>query len=155
MKFDIKNRFTGDICFSAEIKCSESEPISVKLGFAVKLAIKEGANLRDADLHGANLHGAYLSDANLRGADLRGADLRDANLIFLKTDIWECYIQRENIRIGCQYFTVEEWRNFDDAEISKMESRALDWWVKWKDVIFAIHATLPEADNIVIPKGDA
>ena len=39
-----------------------------------------GANLRDADLCGADLYGANLCDADLRGADLRGANLCSANL---------------------------------------------------------------------------
>jgi hypothetical protein len=39
-----------------------------------------GANLRDADLCGANLCGANLRDAKLRGANLCGANLRDADL---------------------------------------------------------------------------
>ena len=43
---------------------------------AVYAALKEGADLVDANLRGANL-----VDANLVGADLRGANLRDADLV--------------------------------------------------------------------------
>jgi len=45
-------------------------------------AIKNGADLRDADLYGANLRGADLRDANLRGADLRGADINEFKHLF-------------------------------------------------------------------------
>ncbi len=80
MKFDILNRFSGNVQFSAEIDCAEDSPISIKLGLAVKVAIKELADLQGADLQGAYLQdaylqGAYLQDANLQDADLRGADL--------------------------------------------------------------------------------
>jgi len=90
MTFEIKNRFTGDTQFTAEIDCGEDAAISRKIGLAVKCAVKNGANLsgadlsganlRDADLRGADLSGAHLSGANLSGADLSGADLTDADL---------------------------------------------------------------------------
>ncbi|NTA48193.1 pentapeptide repeat-containing protein [Agrobacterium tumefaciens] len=85
MKFDILNRFSGEVLFSAEISASADEMPSVKLGMAVKVAVKEkadlrSADLRSADLRSANLYGADLRSANLYGADLRSADLRSANL---------------------------------------------------------------------------
>ena len=70
MKFDIKNRFDGSVIFSADIDCDIDTPNSVKLGMAVKLAIKLRANLSGAHLSDANLYGANLSDANLYGANL-------------------------------------------------------------------------------------
>ena len=91
MKFDILNRWSGKIQFTAEIECADDAPPSIKLGLAVKIANLHGAtlsganlidaDLRGADLSGANLSGANLRDANLSGADLRGADLSGANLI--------------------------------------------------------------------------
>ena len=105
MKFEIRNRWSGNVQFTAEIDCSEDTPLRIKVGLAAKWAFKSGAVLRDADLSGAVLRGAVLrgavlsgavlrdadlsgavlrgadlSDAVLRGADLRGADLRDAVL---------------------------------------------------------------------------
>ena len=95
INFDIKNRFSGDIQFTAEIDCEESEKLSVKLRLAVNWAIKNkcdlsraslsradlsGADLRWADLRWADLSWANLSWANLSGADLSGADLRWADL---------------------------------------------------------------------------
>ena len=85
IKFDVTNRFTGAVQFTAEIDCDEVASLSIKLGLAVRWGLKAGANLRDAYLGGANLRDAYLGgadlrDANLRDAYLRGAYLRDANL---------------------------------------------------------------------------
>ena len=90
MKFKIKNRFSGEVQFTAEIECSDDTAIAVKIGLAVKLAIEADANLSDADLSGADLTGANLSganfaratlsDANLTRADLTGAHLARANL---------------------------------------------------------------------------
>ena len=92
---NILNRFTGAVMFSAEIECKSDELPSIKLGLAVKVAVKSradlsgaylsGADLSRANLSGANLSSAYLSRANLSGADLSraylsGADLRDADL---------------------------------------------------------------------------
>ncbi len=105
IKFDVLKRFSSEVAFTAEIECAEDASTSIKMGLAVRWAIKSRANLSGADLSGANLSGAdlsganlsraylrgaylsganlsgaYLSGADLRGADLRGADLRGADL---------------------------------------------------------------------------
>ena len=101
-----------------------------------------GANLRGANLRGANLSSAYLSGADLIRADLIGANLSSADLLVLQTGIWTCYIQKEHIRIGCQYHSVKEWFEFSDEQISEMSHMALAWWKIWKPIIVQIHATL-------------
>ena len=69
-RFEIKSRFTGTVQFAAELGAAlKSEPFSIQLGAAVKIAVSARANLSDADLSraylsGANLSGAYLSGAN-------------------------------------------------------------------------------------------
>ena len=63
MKFVVNNRWSGAPQFEAEIECEENASTSIKLGLAVKLAVKSGA-----DLSGAYLSGAYLSGADLSGA---------------------------------------------------------------------------------------
>jgi len=79
----IKNRSTGSVIFEAEVDASLSGEL--KIGAAVKIAIKTdanlaGANLAAANLAGANLADAYLAGANLARADLTGAYLAGANL---------------------------------------------------------------------------
>ena len=67
IKFDVKTRFRGNVQFTAEIECETDAATSLKLGLAVKWAIKNKANLRGANLRGVDL----------RGVDLRGVDLAD------------------------------------------------------------------------------
>jgi len=80
MKFEIKNRWNGSVIFEAEFKCTADASEGIKLGLAVKVALKARANLTDAYLAGANLARANLADANLAGANLARANLADANL---------------------------------------------------------------------------
>ena len=80
MRFEIKNRWTGAVQFDAEIECGEDASYSVRLGLAVKCAVKARADLSGADLFGADLFGADLTRANLAGANLAGANLARANL---------------------------------------------------------------------------
>ena len=80
MKFDILNRWSGEVQFTAEIDCAPDALSSIKMGLAIRCAVKEAANLRGANLSGANLRGADLRGANLRGANLYGANLYGANL---------------------------------------------------------------------------
>ena len=85
MQFEIKSRWSGAVIFTADIEADESASASIKLGLAVKVAVRASTNLRGADLRGADLCGATLRGADLDGADLLYADLlyadlRDANL---------------------------------------------------------------------------
>ena len=80
MKFNVTNRWSGAVVFTAEIDAREDTPTSVKLGLAVRWAVQTSANLSGANLRGANLSGANLRGANLSGANLSGANLSDANL---------------------------------------------------------------------------
>ena len=124
----------------------------------------DGANLDGADLRGTNLNGANLYGANLYGADLRGADLRGADLDgekLTKTPLqlnnlkWFVLISDKYLRIGCQRFTIEEWKNFDDETIVKMDFAALKFWRKWKASIIALcdahttaESTIDEGDEV-------
>jgi len=192
MRFNIKNRFSGDVQFTAEIEAEEGAATSLKISLAVKWAMKNGANLSFADLRYADLHFADLSSANLRSADLSFADLSTTNLSFadlssanlsfadlssanlsfadlryanlssadlssanlssadlriLQTNIWTVYIQKENIRIGCKNYAVDEWVDFSDEDISLMDTKALDWWRGWKPIIMGIHEVLVIQSN--------
>ena len=80
MKYDILNRYSGTVLFSAEIDAAADAPERALKRLAVLAALKDGADLRYANLSGADLRYANLSGANLSGADLRYANLSDANL---------------------------------------------------------------------------
>ncbi len=104
------------------------------------------ANLRRANLIGANLIGANLIEANLIGANLIEANLMGANLIeaignmsvifSMQIETYPITFTREVLQIGCKRFTHQEWQDFDDETIEKMDSQALKFWKKWKDFIF-------------------
>jgi hypothetical protein len=100
MKFDVLDRFTGDVKFTAEIDCDDSALPSLKLGLAIKWAVKEkkdlsGAYLSGANLSRANLSGAYLSGANLSGANLSRANLSGAYLS--GANLSGAYLSRANL----------------------------------------------------------
>ena len=164
MKLSILSRFNASILFEYE---AEENSLKITLQAAVKTdadlrgADLYGANLRGANLDGADLYGADLDGANLRGADLDGADLYGANLYgadldgekLVKTPLqlnnlkWFVLISDKYLRIGCQRFTIEEWRNFDDAAIVKMDFAALKFWRKWKAPIIALCDAHNTAEN--------
>ena len=101
-----------------------------------------------ADLRSADLRSADLSYADLRSADLRSADLRflqSANgkeLACMNAGKYQVVLSKERIAIGCKLFTVGEWKEFDDATISMMDDGALEWWRKWKDLVFMFHKNI-------------
>ena len=164
MQFEIKSRWSGAVIFTADIEADESASASIKLGLAVKVAVKARADLDGANLRGADLDGANLRGANLRGADLRDANLRDANLDGANLDgayldgvcglnnwikniqieDWPISYTSEIMQIGCQRHPLDAWRNFSDAEIRAMDGRkALTFWHKWRETIFKIIEMAP------------
>ena len=82
-KIEIKNRFTGEVIYTHE--CEDNT-----IRKTVEQAVKDHADLRNADLRdaylinadlrNADLRNAFLINACLRNADLRNADLRNAYL---------------------------------------------------------------------------
>ena len=66
---EIRHHFSGVVLYSAQVSVSLSS-LGLKIGAAVKLAVKARA-----DLAGANLSGANLASANLSGANLAGAKI--------------------------------------------------------------------------------
>ena len=134
MQFEIKNRFTGAVQFTAEIECDESVSVFMKIGFAVRWGFKNGAGLSGAYLSGAYLRGADLRDANLSGADLSGADLSGANLggadlgeyklaagnsltMLGMPDSWYAFTYltdstEQRIHVGCRDFTLAKARTY-------------------------------------------
>ena len=127
IKFSVTNRWSGDVQFTADIDCSKSDSVYLKLGLAVKWAYKTGARLVGARLDGASLVGASLDGARLDGARLDGASL-DGALIGPHTlaagqslaalgypDGWFAYTfhtkeGEQRVKIGCRDKTISEGR---------------------------------------------
>ena len=102
------------------------------------------ADLRGASLVGADLSGADLSDSDLRDANLRGADLighgLSRHIKFAQFDEWRIAWTDSDLQIGCQRHSIAAWRDFDDADISKMDRDALEWWERYKEPLMALIA---------------
>ena len=143
IKFNILNRFTGEVQFVAEIDATESDARSLKVGLSVKWAVKNRANLRAAYLEGAELGDAYLEAANLRGANLEGAELGGANGVndwvkCIQIDQYPITYTADVLQIGCENHLIADWADFNDARILKMDGKsALKFWRRYKAWIFA------------------
>ena len=108
------------------------------------------ADLRYADLSYADLSSVDLSYADLSSADLSSANLRSADLRFIHSadgkvlacmnaGKYQVVLSKEKIAIGCKFYSVESWRNFNDDKISRMDDGALEWWKQWKELVFMFH----------------
>ena len=132
IKFDIMNRFSGDVQFTAEIDCLEDASRSYKIGLSVKWAIKSGADLYRADLSGANLYRAILSEADLSEADLSGAILSEA-------DLYGAILSEANLYGANLYGANLSEANLSEANLSGAEGA---------DLVIARSRILPDGDII-------
>ena len=121
---EIKHKITGEVLLTIE-------------GDTLREADLRGADLRWADLREADLRGANLRWADLRGADLQGADL-PTDVIRIDGMRWDVTILYGYMRIGCQHHHVDDWDKFTDDEISKMDSKALEFWQANKQKLITI-----------------
>ena len=135
MLYEIKNRFTGSVIYTADLECDENASDAVKLGLAVVAAVKAKAYLSWADLSGAYLSRTNLSRANLSRTDLSGANLLAyGDMKYLRTmqiDTWAIGYTHDTLQIGCQRHAIDKWRKWDtDAGrkwIAAMDDNALEW----------------------------
>ena len=127
---------------SADIRSADLSGANL-IGANLKNANLIGANLGGADLRCAILSGANLSGANLIGANLNGADLIGTigDMNFIKSMQCEKYpisYTSNILNVGCQSHSIDDWKNFDDDEIEKMDEGALEWWNRWEPIIMEI-----------------
>ena len=64
INYIVKNRYTGEVQFTARVDFTADANKAQRLGLAVKWAIVNGADLYGADLRGADLYGA-----NIKGGE--------------------------------------------------------------------------------------
>jgi hypothetical protein len=110
--------------------------------------IKPNSDLSYSNLRYSNLSGSNLSYSNLRYSDLRYSDLSYSDLMgtignmreikSLQIETWPVTYTVERLQIGCQNHSIKEWAGFSDETIKGMADGALEFWHKWKDVIFKI-----------------
>ena len=60
------------------------------------------------------------------------------NLLSLNGLRWPVSTDGKSIQIGCQHYSVDEWRAFDDRMIARMDSGALEFWKWHKEMILSL-----------------
>ena len=122
--FDVRDRWTGEVQFTAEIGCAADAPRSMKLGLAVRWGIKAGA-----DLTGANLTGAKWRE----GVTINRQPLQIYGLDYPVT------ILDVHMQIGCELHSLSDWATFDSARIIAMDGkRAAKFWTAHKVALLAL-----------------
>ena len=120
MKFEIKNRFNGNIIFSFE---SSSFKICVETAIKAKIDLS-GSDLRWSDLSGSDLSGSDLSGSDLRGSNLRGSDLSGSNLWLSHFRAFTVAATTTHLQIGCENHDWSVWLN--DAKRSEIAQKNND-----------------------------
>ena len=95
----------------------------------------EQLDLSYADLSSTNLRGADLSSANLHGANIRWVTGNNKEILTIQTGQWPVIICNDQLTIGCQQHSINDWLSFDDKKIAAMDPRASDFWKTWKPIL--------------------
>jgi hypothetical protein len=100
-----------------------------KLGFAVRKAVSNDADLSGAVLSGADLRGAVLRGAVLRDADLSGADLRACPVTIpdIHRAVYEAASQPEALDMGLWHCGTSHCRAGWVVTLAGEGGRALEW----------------------------
>ena len=125
--FEVRNRFTSKVQFTAKIEADPSVPFGIRLGLAVKWGLANKANLAGADLARAYLARANLAGANLAGANLAEALIKDEVVARLFASVqrledpytfhaFELEVGGVKIMAGCRWFTLSEFTDHVAAE---------------------------------------
>ena len=131
----IKHRFSGATLCEFDVETVKE---------AVLLAIKKCSNLRYSDLRGSNLSHSDLRGSNLSGSNLSGSNIEGEKITINPLSIaglrYWCLITDGFMRLGCKRFTHKEWADFNDKQISEMDSHALEFWTQWKEPLISMCA---------------
>ena len=157
MKFEIFNHFTSLVQLTSEIECNESDSYPVKLGLAVKWAVKmranlagahiPGANLKDSDLAGVNFASTNFTYANLAGVNLAGSNLAGANLMYVNFE----NANLEGVNLAGAYLVGAYLKgaNLADANLAGANLTSVYFeGVKNTELVIAKACILPEGDLI-------
>ena len=139
MKYLIKN-IAGEVIFEGTDLSGADLRRSDLICADLRRSDLSGADLSMANLCGTDLSGAFLRRADLSGANLSGADLRGANVIYISatpaTSFYDICMTPEHIKIGCQWHAINDWFDFDDDAILKMDGKkAKKFWDVWKPIL--------------------
>ncbi|MFC0712238.1 hypothetical protein, partial [Azorhizophilus paspali] len=85
----------------------------------------------------------------LWGVSGNGAEIKS-----IQCDLWPVTYTATHMQIGCQLHRIEQWWDFGDAEIDRMDSRALDWWQTWKPILKQIVETSPAVPGAAKKPGE-
>jgi uncharacterized protein YjbI with pentapeptide repeats len=121
-KFEVRNRWTNKVQFTAEIEVTPDMPCCFKLGLAVRWAVRNRADLTDADLTGADLTRAVLTDADLTRADLTRAVLTRAVLtraVLTDADLTDADLTRADLTDADLTGAILPGTDLTDADLTR------------------------------------
>jgi uncharacterized protein YjbI with pentapeptide repeats len=102
-----------------------------------------GAVLEDSSFDEQNLFKTYFTDANLKNISLRETIGNAREIKSGQLDQWNFAYTVEMLHIGWENHPIEQWWEFTDADIAKMEDLTPCWWERWKNILKMIIETSP------------
>jgi hypothetical protein len=58
----------------------------------------------------------------------------------LWNSLWSIQYNHDNITIGCETHTIDEWNSFKDSRIALMDVTSLQWWQQYKSLVMSTAA---------------
>ena len=106
------------------------------------IVIWRGGDFRGGDFRGGDFRGGDFLGGNFLGGNFWGEKITSAPLSIFGLR-WPITIGGTQMHIGCERHKLDEWTEFDDATITKMDRGALKFWRTHKDILLALAKALP------------
>ena len=105
--------------------------------------ILSGVDLRYVDLTDADLREAVLDDVKLEGVSLFNTVGNNKQIKTIQAGKYTVNYTNDRMQIDCENHLIEEWFNFTDRQIKRMDRGALTWWRVWKPILKQIIEVSP------------
>jgi uncharacterized protein YjbI with pentapeptide repeats len=102
----------------------------------------KNCNFSYSNLKYCDLSFSYIAGANFFKTNLIHTNLNETDLKYLRiNDFYQIIMLKDQIQIGCEIHTPEEWENFTKEKINKMGTYSFEWWYgeRFKEKILNIY----------------
>lgn len=96
------------------------------------------ASLENSSLIYSDLRGTSLKDVDLDTVNFRCVVGNSKEIKSLQIHNYQISYSKNILNIGCESHPIQDWIDFSDRQINRMDAHALTFWKQYKDIILTL-----------------